>query len=386
MQVKYLSIIFILLFIVIFYIYSNSYIAFFLLLFTIGFFVLSFLSIVIVRNKVDISIHTKEAVFKNESMSILIELMNRSFLPVVKAEANVRLMNSFTGEVNEQSIVFSLPSKRRENIRMHLLSEYSGKLHVTVESIIFYDLLGIFSYRKKINEATSYYILPTVYDVTVSVRDEASFLNEDFDHFINKIGIGREYFNLKEYTPGDNIKEIHWKLSSKLDEIVVKENSETVSESFLILFETSYLEEKRIITPKLIDAMLEVYLGITKLLIEHEKIVSIGWLGKDDEELRIIQVGSLQELHQLYSQILNIEVQKSEKSVLEKFSMLSYEIYSHVIYVTIEDAYVIQADTLRERNIYVIKAFDDTNIETLTNNGLAFVPKQLDGYLYELTV
>ena len=78
-----------------------------------------------------------------------------------------------------------------------------------------------------------------------------------FNHSVmNKKGSDySETFQLREYVPGDSIKQIHWKLSEKLDKLVVREASLPVQKSTLVFWD-KYAENG--FSPEEADAMAEV--------------------------------------------------------------------------------------------------------------------------------
>ncbi len=47
-----------------------------------------------------------------------------------------------------------------------------------------------------------------------------------------------ETYDIREYQPGDSIRQIHWKLSGKLDDIMIREKSFPVDDTVLILAES----------------------------------------------------------------------------------------------------------------------------------------------------
>ena len=48
-----------------------------------------------------------------------------------------------------------------------------------------------------------------------------------------------EPFRLREYAPGDSLRQIHWKLSQKTDSLMVRELGLPVAEEVLLLLDTS---------------------------------------------------------------------------------------------------------------------------------------------------
>lgn len=390
MRLKIINIIFLLLLITILYIFSDTYFSFFLFLFSLMFIFLSILTVLLVKNKLKITIRTNDAVPKGEEMPIVLYIKNRSLLPIARAKCNMLIHNCLTDEKKNEEIAVSIQSKGEEQIQLNFLNDYSGKINLEIVSITYYDILGIFSIKQEINDLSSFYVLPNSYYTNVNVLDISSEDYDNLERFTNKSGIGNEYFNLKEYVPGDNIKQIHWKLSSKLNEIILKENSETVSDSFLILLETTFLKEKRRIVPRIIDAMLEAYISITKSLINQEKIVSIGWQANNQDKLRIVNVDSVDHLQNLLPTLLQMKFHKGEESVLEQFVTSNNDEYSHIIYIFSNEQTRRQTELYTSTNLFIVKVVDEKEKElefdALQNDGIVFTPQYIKSDIQELSV
>ena len=85
-----------------------------------------------------------------------------------------------------------------------------------------------------------------------------------------------EVYQLREYRPGDDIRQIHWKLSSKLDELILKETSQPESRSLLVFW------DKRTGTPQQMDALAEVVSSTGAALLQGGVQYTLSWTEGDD--------------------------------------------------------------------------------------------------------
>lgn len=83
-------------------------------------------------------------------------------------------------------------------------------------------------------------------------------------------------YQLREYRPGDDIRQIHWKLSSKLDELILKEASQPESRSLLVFW------DKRTGTPQQMDALAEVVSSTGAALLQGGVQYTLSWTEGDD--------------------------------------------------------------------------------------------------------
>ena len=72
-----------------------------------------------------------------------------------------------------------------------------------------------------------------------------------------------ENHELRLYRPGDNLKQIHWKLSAKTGDLIIREPMETQQNAFILTMELSG-------TPESIDSKLSRLLGMSQYLAEND--------------------------------------------------------------------------------------------------------------------
>lgn len=90
----------------------------------------------------------------------------------------------------------------------------------------------------------------------------------DLNRYLNtvtrpKAGGGySETHELREYRPGDNLRQIHWKLSAKTGDLIVREPMEARQDAVLLTMELTG-------TPDILDHKLGKLLGVSSLLAEN---------------------------------------------------------------------------------------------------------------------
>ncbi|MDO4860838.1 MAG: DUF58 domain-containing protein, partial [Bacillota bacterium] len=83
-----------------------------------------------------------------------------------------------------------------------------------------------------------------------------------------------EVRSIKEYAPGDPVKNIHWKLSEKTDKVLVKELSLPVTDDLLLILDTGAGEKQSF---EAMDACAVVYGSMIGSLLREGMDFSIGW-------------------------------------------------------------------------------------------------------------
>ena len=103
-----------------------------------------------------------------------------------------------------------------------------GDLRIVVERVRIYDYLSIFAWTIGKNyPAQHVLIVPPTRDFYLGRDRWYNETDEDTDRFslYKKGDDPSEVFDIREYTDGDKIQRIHWKLSTKTGNLMVKDGS-----------------------------------------------------------------------------------------------------------------------------------------------------------------
>ncbi|ONK21077.1 hypothetical protein BLX87_23480 [Bacillus sp. VT-16-64] len=378
-----------LLFVLLFYVFSDSYFALFLLVASIVIVLFLGKSILMIKNRLVISIETVGTVHKHEEGAIYLRAKNHSFLPIAKVKCTLSVRNLLTGEKRKQHVFFAINAKARERIDLEMVSAYSGCIEVRIEHVICYDFMGVFSTRSEPKAMAQLFVLPNTFLAAVDLSEANVELREGvMTSAVKKGSNSSEIFGIKEYVPGDNVKQIHWKLTSKFDEVIVKELSETVDHSFLILLETSISPGRKREAPAVYDAMMEAFVSISKSLLQYEHVISIGWFDHESNHLCIEKVYSVDHFIGLFSRLLQIQMLESEQSAMRHYLNMGEEMCSHIVYITSELAGGFAEDWPSELEITVLKCVESLpdDRERLTAEGTIFTPNNVEEELRQLSI
>lgn len=110
------------------------------------------------------------------------------------------------------------------DLAQNLVFPYRGEYEIGVSDIYIYDYFRLFRLRKRVETYMKVYIYPR----TVTLEESHRFASSDVDteNVKHVLGSDRaELSDLRSYIPGDRMKNIHWKLSAKSEDLMVKEYS-----------------------------------------------------------------------------------------------------------------------------------------------------------------
>lgn len=209
-------------------------------------------------------------------------LENKAWLPAAKIYCRIGMINDLTGEENVLEIISGLGPKRKSTRDFLLEGEYCGRVYVYVQSVKILDYWGLFAVNVPMKAAARITILPELFSCDVAASPVCAVSDENA---VSRKGEDRtEVFQLREYRSGDDIRQIHWKLSSKLDKLIIREASQSVSRSLLVFW-----DKRDDATPENMDAMAEATVSICQALCDKGVTYDLCWTEQDELELRQIR-------------------------------------------------------------------------------------------------
>ncbi|MGN0038626.1 MAG: DUF58 domain-containing protein [Coriobacteriales bacterium] len=155
-----------------------------------------------------------ESCERGTEAAFAVTFKNRSALPVLRLEPYFYVSNLF-GEVDD-SIPASMVLMPREEceFRFGARFEHLGTYSAGVSTIVVSDLLGLFRHTIVNPNRHEVKVLPKVFDVSGMSLDNVS-AQESRKAFQPIVTDDMDYAGVRDYEPGDPLKTIHWKLSSR---------------------------------------------------------------------------------------------------------------------------------------------------------------------------
>lgn len=159
---------------------------------------------------------------KNKPFSYEFRLINEAFLPYPFIDAYIKLPRRSSVRTTERCVRIGMPPMSNYTVKGTVKFRFRGTYEIGVTSFYVYDFFRIFRVRSPINTFTTVYVLPRKLTLdsgdAFSVSDSA-LRTVKAPYSFDKL----EVSDIRDYQPGDSLKSIHWKLSSKSEEFIVND-------------------------------------------------------------------------------------------------------------------------------------------------------------------
>ena len=164
--------------------------------------------------------------------SVRVYLNAGGLLPLAVFCGKLCAHNRLTGERLESTISLSAPAA------FELPAAHCGMMEWTLCGASVRDLFGLCRFLAPLCGAAHTLVFPQLFPMRVSFADGEAVSAQGEQWSSTRPGFDpSETFAIREYAPGDPIRQIHWKLSSKTDTLMLRELGLPVAEETLLLLD-----------------------------------------------------------------------------------------------------------------------------------------------------
>lgn len=239
------------------------------------------ISVHIVKRYVSLSMEVPaDHMPKDTIFNVKIKLKNTCILPLVGCRVRLLTGNVFMGETVENDLVMPIRAYAEIETEYPLRSLYAGNIEITAEKLILQDLLSFHTVSKQISVTQNVFIIPrggsedefslNAFEQGMNEVEESKLKGSDFS----------DVSQVREYIPGDAMKNIHWKLSAKRDNLMVKERLQMSSRKLLVVLKLEKISEADV------DRIVETLYSFGNFMIQNRVPVTICWWSEKFNEIR----------------------------------------------------------------------------------------------------
>ena len=279
------------------------------------------------RLKIELSIPASVA--KEQMVKCTLRIKNERIFPVLGIDILASCYNVRTAHNEENKTRISLLSKQSKQLEFDLRTPHCGLLLITMSADSCGDLFNLHRKKLSLSVTKEMTALPTLFSPDISMGDQAMPMSDSEVYSTEKPGSDPgEIFGIREYIPGDAIRQIHWKLSEKCDKTMIREFGLQIANDVLLLLETSGAE-----SPDETDCITEIYASLCKTFSDEGVLFQTAWRDNESDSLIMQMISSPSDFPSVLSQLLCLPP-KNEGSVAERFWAQEGKCkFSHVVIV-----------------------------------------------------
>lgn len=330
----------------------------------------------------DIQCHMKTGCRVDEKLPFIIEVSRRSFFPMGVIHLNIKIKNILYDSVQIKEILLQPVEKKEMKFEYPLEMNNCGAVQVSVEQVRCYDLLGLFYRRIPVDMQVDILVYPAQLKLNMQLmrRPQTSVTGNLYDQHRKGQDVS-EVAELREYREGDSLGKIHWKLSGKMDELIVRDFGYPSNYTVLILYDMMKNVDGVSISNQRNNAILAVTNEVSYRMIELHLEHNVGRVFNGD--IQMLPVYSLDSHDKMLYQILCQSIVKEESRGDTIYHFLQGNMrgeYTKIVYITTEYEERNVRQLAREIDLTVIQVVDGADNVIVDTSGYSVIAVDAGNY------
>ena len=293
---------------------------------------LSFVGDLAIRKRIRVSLKAEPNLQKNGVGRVILEAENPTWLPVFALRCPLRVENVLMGTVDTLEVTLCLLPRRKGQRELELSSRWCGRLRIGTGRVRLYDCFGLIPVGAACSGSAALTVQPDTFEQTVHISADANCPDDSEVYSQERPGYDlTETFQIRDYQIGDSIRQVHWKLSSKFDRLIIRDPSLPVTRSVVVFWERSGQQADR---PDLTDAQAEAVVTVCRTLVSQSVQFTVAWNDVERDVCVMQEIRDMDDLIGLLPKLLGARGKAEGACGGQLFAQGCGEVtYSHILYI-----------------------------------------------------
>lgn len=222
----------------------------------------------------------RKSLFSGENLQIDYKITNGSIFNIPYLEVQSTITKELTGIIPPVQYI-SLNKKNSyynsENLKLNRRGYYQlGEIRLCIK-----DVFGLYKFTKNVSSSASLLVYPEIKKIStlrITASQQSGELLDLSSNFEDRTRIN----SLKEYSEGDSIKSIHWKLTAKKDIPILKEYEHRGDSEVYIFLDNDIINYSNDFDRHIEDKACDTSLSIIDYCLENNIKVDLNIFSEED--------------------------------------------------------------------------------------------------------
>lgn len=323
------------------------------------YFIVAFAAVQFMAGKLDFSMDQGAATAeKNKKVPIQIAVSNKSRLFCIPFQLRVIVTNYFTGEENNCKLDAMVQPGKCEKMSMEFISKNCGDIDIQCAYVLVYDWLYVLKRKRKLNLTKKVEILPECHLIMTEItRATREFVADSELYSDSEKGDDlSEIYQIREYKEGDSIHDIHWKLSAKNNELLLKEHARPLGCVVLIwldlcnhqIIKKNKRQKRRLGKQNNVPiTSIEIAASLSLSLVEEQCVHMVAWYEEKNQRIVKKRICDEENIYELLNRLLYLETYSDrEKADFHFHDTFHKRDFSSVVEVSLDGTVTVNGNDI----------------------------------------
>lgn len=281
-----------------------------------------------------LAIWGERSCYCTQKLGLKLKLFSSRFAPAGNIRVDLMCENHVFGTKEEIVCLIRPGVGKRQEYAFSINTDMCGGRSIQVREMVCYDLLGLFSCRKIVEAEHSCIVYPYEAQIYVSLGRYMEREQQGDIYDGKKSGTDvSEVFGLREYREGDALQSIHWKLSGKMKQLIVREFGRPVNYHTLVLLAPALFYGEKEAPGQMVNAVFDLGVSFSHALLNQNIAHFVGFLSGDG--VCCLPVDSLHSYENMRLKLMSHPVPSNgDRTIFSFMNQQLYRSYTKVVYVT----------------------------------------------------
>ncbi|MFQ9891649.1 MAG: DUF58 domain-containing protein [Emergencia sp.] len=284
---------------------------------------------------------------------VYITVENRGRLPILNCRLQIEVKNLITDNTDAGAWTVDIGPRKKKEIQFIIKDTFCGGIRIILKDAVLSDLTGLIRKRTTLSGEEYVYSMPLLSQLDLSKDEISKYDMESYKYSpIKKGNDSSETFGINVYQPGDSIKSIHWKLSGKMDDIIIRELGLPIDHKLMVIVDKATNGADDFTGEHRSDATqfaASLSYTLVKMSIPHH----IGWFNMRKNEFEVFRVNDENDIWTYMPALLTSPYDEELKPAADQFIEADIEKnYSGIALVSNDEIEIERLMDYGEVNIY----------------------------------
>lgn len=270
---------------------------------------------------------------KSTPVECVLSIRNPSVIPLLRVQAQLHSRNMLTGQEHDETVALGVPARGEATYRFSLQSPLCGRMELSVAELECFEPTSVFSKRVPVTAQRRFSVMPDLHECYIREVLSAAPLSDTtmYSPYV-KGNDASETFALREYEDGDDVRRIHWKLSEKTDELVVREASLPIDNSITVFWDKALYGTSP--DPQRADALADLTLSVCQMLSEQGMQFEVVCNEAPSQQCIVQDVTSEEDIYELIGHLISVPLAQDLESAIQLYERARGPVQSsRIVYI-----------------------------------------------------
>ena len=364
------------------YIIANNSLSLAFVIILLLFAVASFATQKIAITGLSLDMQMKASCYIDQELMIQITLQKKNSILSGPIHVHFVFHNLLYDDKQRKTVILQPCEKQTMQYLYNVLMKDCGNIKISIESVTCMDLFGLFQKTYYFDQEEEVLVYPRQVQLNALLHQNPETITDGELYDPEKHGQDvNEVSGLRSYVEGDSPRSIHWKLSSKINDLVVRQFGHPSNYHTLVLYQMSKEAEGIKISTELNNALAALCISLSYSMLEKNLEHQVGCMV--DGEFYSNPVSSVSDHDQMVINLLckPMEPIKNSHDMVYQFLRrnLSAE-YTKVIYITPEYDESSIKQLARAVDLTIIQVTETKTPKQIAANGYSITSINMKDY------